>query len=171
MTPQLTLQHRMCAYRYVHKMNNTFGKKVMAFAPPEGDWARFENVDPTIEDELEESDIQRGQDLVRNSSQRFNKVNGDQSDKQELPSRLKDPDEAAKMIHGMRTSISRRVVLRAGETLDLKELRELSLDIVTNAIETAGLDQVIGIQSWVRQTASELAQAAAEKFDVKIREK
>ena len=28
-TPPLALQHRFCAHRYIHKMSNTFGKKVI----------------------------------------------------------------------------------------------------------------------------------------------
>lgn len=171
-TPLPALQHPFCAYRYVQKMCNAFGKKVMDAALPEGEWMRFESkacLAMEAEEQEESGDnLLRGQELVKNSSQRF----GDTSEPtEELPSRLSDADEAAEMIGGIRTSITRRLILRAGETLEAKELRELSMDVVTDAVEAAGLDQVIGIQSWARQTALELAQAAADKLDVKLREK
>mgnify|MGYP002803378763 CR=1 FL=1 len=171
-TPPLALQHRFCAHRYIHKMSNTFGKKVMEVALPEVEWMRFEGEVSSMQEAEEEihDNLRRGQELVRNSSQRFNEVD-DSTQAQDLPSRLQDPDEAAEMISSIRTSILRRMILRAGETLDLKEVKELSMDLVTDAVEAAGLDQVIGIQSWARQTAVELAQAAGEKLDVKLREK
>ncbi|CAE7742712.1 abhd13 [Symbiodinium sp. CCMP2592] len=170
-TPYATLQSRLCAHRFTHKMSNTFGKKAIEAAIPEGEWMRSESssrlpVRPEV-DGRDADDLRRGKELVSNASQR---LSGEAVTPSDLPTRLTDAQEAAEMISNLRISIERRVILKAGETLGEKELRELAMDLVTDAVTAAGLDQVIGIQSWAKETATDFAKAAARKFDVKVRE-
>ncbi|CAJ1392662.1 unnamed protein product [Effrenium voratum] len=172
-SPVPALQSDLCAHRFAHKMLNAFGKKVLEAPLPEGEWMR--SVSETcqlpgsqVTDQEAEDNARRGEELVKSSSSRFD---APEAEREQLPTRLRDASEASEMIGAIRTSISRRFILRAGEAVDPKDLRELSEDLVTDAIEAAGLDQVIGIQSWARKTALDLAQAAAEKFEVKVRDK
>ncbi|CAE7339973.1 Zmynd10, partial [Symbiodinium microadriaticum] len=171
-TPDAALQSRLCAHRFTHKMSNTFGKKAIEAAIPEGEWMRSESSSrlparPEV-DGSEADDLRRGEELVSNASKR---LSGEAVTPSELPTRLTDAQQAAEMISDLRISIERRVILKAGgETLSEKELRELAMDLVTDAVTAAGLDQVIGIQSWAKETATDFAKAAARKFDVKVRE-
>mmetsp|Transcript_46179 Transcript_46179/g.108126 ORF Transcript_46179/g.108126 Transcript_46179/m.108126 type:complete len:885 (+) Transcript_46179:35-2689(+) len=171
-TPESALQSELCAHRFIHKLSNTFGKKALDAAIPEGEWMRSEN--ETIATLLHEdsdvaaNDVVRGEDLVSNASKR---LSGEALAISELPSRLANAGQAAEMIRDIRTSIERRMILKAGEALEEKDLKELSMDLVTDAVQDAGLAEVIGIQRWARDTAIELAQAAARKFDVKVCEK
>lgn len=152
-------------------MSNTFGKKAIEAAIPEGEWMRSESSSrlparPEV-DGSEADDLRRGEELVSNASKR---LSGEAVTPSELPTRLTDAQQAAEMISDLRISIERRAILKAGETLSEKELRELAMDLVTDAVTAAGLDQVIGIQSWAKETATDFAKAAALKFDVKVRE-
>ncbi|OLP86867.1 Zinc finger MYND domain-containing protein 10 [Symbiodinium microadriaticum] len=111
-------------------------------------------------DGSEADDLRRGEELVSNASKR---LSGEAVTPSELPTRLTDAQQAAEMISDLRISIERRVILKAGgETLSEKELRELAMDLVTDAVTAAGLDQVIGIQSWAKETATDFAKALAQ---------
>ncbi|CAE7561274.1 Zmynd10 [Symbiodinium natans] len=169
-TPDAALQSKLCVHRFTHKMSNTYGKKAVEAAIPDGEWMRSESSSriparPEADDS-EADNLRRGEELVSNASKR---LSGD-AVPSNIPSRLSDAQQAAEMIGNLRTSIERRVILKAGETLEEKELRELAMDLVTDAVTAAGLDQVIGIQLWARDTATDFVKAAARKLEVKVRE-
>eukprot|EP00933_Yihiella_yeosuensis_P034805 TRINITY_DN28279_c0_g1_i1.p1 TRINITY_DN28279_c0_g1~~TRINITY_DN28279_c0_g1_i1.p1 ORF type:complete len:765 (-),score=163.61 TRINITY_DN28279_c0_g1_i1:288-2303(-) len=167
-TPVSALRHYMCDHRFVHKTANTFGKKVLELPPlPEGEWMRWvtsrniQNQDKLLE--VSACDRRIGSQLVGGSS-----APSSDGSEASLPSKLSSEEEASTFIASLRQSIEKRLILRAGEEISTQDLRELSMDILTSGLEEVGLDQVIGIQRWAKETSTELSEVAAQQFDVTI---
>uniref|UniRef100_A0A7S2NHY5 Uncharacterized protein n=1 Tax=Alexandrium andersonii TaxID=327968 RepID=A0A7S2NHY5_9DINO len=181
-TPVCVLPHPVCAHRFCHRMEHTYGKKVQTLTPPEDEWLRWHPVAPAVVPAVEEVDTARGRALVAGTrpAQAGNSSEGDgpgaapEAGSAEKANdtgsgvRFRDAEEAAQALAQLRRAVERKIVQHAGEALATKDARALAMEQMTAFIEDSGLDSVIGVQRWAKQTAMEMCEAAAHLFAVDI---
>jgi len=196
-TPAGALAHGLCAHRFRHRLEHTFGKRVQVWKPPEGEWLRWLSPADRVlgagasaegEDaggaadapatRLMELDRERGAALHSGTRPPAGEApaggesSGPEDVSQEpVPGMFASADEAAEAVARLRRAIERKVIQSAGETMSAKDMRALAMEETVSFLEETNLDTVVGIQRWAKQTSTEIFEAAAHEFGVEISEK
>lgn len=173
--PQAALKSKFCEHRFVISFTNTFGKKVMSASVPDTEWMQWREqwMQTSQFDELDEcnhGDPMRDREIAQEFLGSFKNLNGktDEASGQPDPTVLMDEPKVVAMVQQIRHSMERALILRAGDTISSKDLREVSTDLTSRSVQAAGLDEVIGIQRWARQTAADISKEVADKFQVTV---
>eukprot|EP00930_Biecheleria_cincta_P001599 TRINITY_DN102733_c0_g1_i1.p1 TRINITY_DN102733_c0_g1~~TRINITY_DN102733_c0_g1_i1.p1 ORF type:complete len:911 (+),score=187.64 TRINITY_DN102733_c0_g1_i1:89-2821(+) len=174
-TPESALKSKYCELRFVNHFTNTFGKKVMKASVPDTEWMQWREgwMQTSQVDESAECnhghpmrDREIAQDLLV-SFKRLDTNENDTSDQSDA-AKLMEPEKCVAMVRSIRQSMERSLILRAGDAIPSKDLRDISTDLTSSSLQAADLDQVIGIQRWARQTAADISKEVAEKFQVTV---
>lgn len=177
-TPQSALKSKFCELRFVNNFTNTFGKKVMKACAPDTEWMQWREgwmqtsqVDES--DECNQGDPMRDREIAQELLVSFKRLdaNNDDASGQSDPTKPMHVENVVTMVRSVRQSMERSLILRAGDAISSKDLRELSTDQTSSALQAADLDQIIGIQRWARQTAADISKEVAEKFQVTVSDK
>jgi len=183
------LARGLCGHRFRHKLANTFGKRVQAWALPaaeDREWMRWSaaaqralpqpdgsEVEGLVLagcfEPFREADRQRAKVLADGCKQhRPAGPDGQQEEEQATPGSLSaaSVEEATRAMATLRHRIERWLIV-CGEEVSSKELRSIAADEVQRMLEEVGLGQAIGLARWVRETAEALATEAAAEFGVR----
>lgn len=169
-TPAAVLSHPLCSYRVVHKLTHTFGKKVYEVPVQDGEWLRCvpfqaeEDVEPTELDRRRALELFEG--LQR--SKRLPAAPGAEVQPFSWEKRFGSEDLAIIAVAQARRTLERQLVIRAGESITAEDLKSLAKETVDSFCTEVGLDEVIGIQRWARDTATELSEAIVNAFSIKV---
>jgi len=151
--PAAVLAHPLSVKLFLHKLNNSFGKKVSSIQVPEGQWMRYEREPLEEEEHILEEDKTMGIKLF---------------DGVKSSGKLKDSDEAVREVNKLRRAVQQRVVLMAGQAVSEKDLKDVAREEAEEFLSGTGLDVVIGLNGWARQIASDLVETAAQQFEVRV---
>lgn len=156
-TPPGMLSHELCTYRFLYKLNHTYGKKVREIeSPADSPWLHWEPRRATDNEvALTDADKQRGKEL----SEGF---------KADESSRFSSADAASKALAVLRRKVEKRMSQWAGEKVTNKELRETCNAETTAFLAETGLDEILGMQRWAREAASQIAEIARQEFSVVV---
>jgi hypothetical protein len=166
-TPPGMLSHELCTHRLLYKLGHTFGKKVHAIALPDTDapWLRWvERLCPrgsqphgvaSFAEEVSpnDDDRQRGQEICDN-------LKGLE--------RFADVEAASLLMARFRFGVLRRMAQLAGEKVMAKELKKMATEQTTAFLSENDLSEVYGMQRWIRDVATEVAEASAQEFSVTV---
>jgi len=152
-TPAGALTNALCEHRFCYKLAHTYGKRIHALSLAEGEWLRWTGLTASLAD-LDDDDRSRGSDFFEGMQK---------------TGKFDSAEAAARAVATLRQRIGRRLIVLAGGELDPKEFRQLVTESTALFLEEAGLDEVIGVQKWVRETAVEMAEAYASDFNVSVR--
>lgn len=171
-TPAPVLAHSLCAHRLRCKLASSFGKKVQTLAAPEGTWMRWVDVASSPAAPTE-ADASRGRALHGSvqsaaASAQPGESAGPLSPGSLARRRLDSPEGAISEMAALRRRMEKCFILRAGETIPRRELRSTALDFMHSLLQEVGLQEVIGIERWARETAEDIAREAADEFAVQV---
>lgn len=152
-TPQPALTHEFCEHRFLHKLTNTFGKKVQKLSLPDGEWLRWEEALTASSKEPHAFEVDRGGELFTGLV-----------DKQTLGSE----EGAVLAVGSLRQAVERRMVLWAGDKVPPKDVRSMTNEVAASFIQEYKLDTVLGMQRWARDRATEVAEAVARQLAITV---
>eukprot|EP00421_Protoceratium_reticulatum_P013745 CAMPEP_0168392976 /NCGR_PEP_ID=MMETSP0228-20121227/18777_1 /TAXON_ID=133427 /ORGANISM="Protoceratium reticulatum, Strain CCCM 535 (=CCMP 1889)" /LENGTH=898 /DNA_ID=CAMNT_0008406337 /DNA_START=72 /DNA_END=2771 /DNA_ORIENTATION=- len=160
-TPAPVLGLNLCAHRFRSRLRSTFGKRVEPLAAPAGEWLRWAPAPAPAGPGA--VDLAAARELVEG----LRSAGGEGAAETAEAPRL-DAAAVAEALAGLRLAIERRLVERAGERLARKELRTLAVEHMADFLDRAGLAGVIGLQRWAKETATGIAEGAAQRFAVEL---
>jgi len=190
-TPAPVLDHALCAYRFHCKMLSSYGKKVQTFAAPEGQWMRWASPSSLAaaragpegsdaQEQAREVDRERAaviydgyQKMLRQEQQPegASPQGGDvaaDANRAAGGLSLRTLEESTRAMVAFRRRLERRLIVRAAEEMSTKELRAAAIEHMHAFLEEVGLDKVIGLERWARETADDIARTAADEFMVEV---
>jgi len=187
-TPSSVLAHSLCAHRLRCRLASSFGKKVQRLPAPEGEWMRWVHLGAVSPASCstalaaDEADVSRGDVLYKSISTKATGAappTAEADDAGQVDSgplapgslartRLSSPERAAAELASVRRRIEKSLVLRAGEKLTRKELRDTAHELMHAFLQEVGLGEVIGIERWARETSEDLAVRAAKEFAIQV---
>lgn len=153
-TPSAFFINALCTYRFLYRISHTYGKKVQKVSAPEGEWMRCS---ATSEKEFQlnvsEIDVRIGEELydgVKNLS------------------RFESKRATVFAILALREAIMLRLAQWAGEQVAMKDIRTFTNEQASAFLEKWNLSNVVGLNKYVRDVVTALAEASYSEFSVTV---
>jgi len=155
-TPSNAIAHEFCAYRFVHKLSHSFGKKVLTVTPSQGEWMRWSVTSPSPEMRairVLDVDRCRGQVLFEGAAN---------------TKAFANVEEATHALAELRRSVEHRMILWAGDKVSAKDTKTMAAECMSDFLAKVGLHTAIGLQKWARETSADISKDVAAEFSVTV---
>jgi len=153
-TPAAILSNALCTYRFLYRIAHTFGKKVQKVSAPEGEWMRCSAAsDKEFQISVNEIDVRIGEELYE-GVKKFD--------------RFESKRAAVFAILALRETIMLRLAQWAGEQVAVKDMRAFTNEQASAFLEKWNLSSVVGLNRYVRDVVTGLAEANYSEFSVTV---